>query len=264
MTGDRLAEAAGIIAARRLGRTRLEALPPDIAPRDEAEAYRVQEHVHDHLAASGYGPRIGYKVACTTKVMQDYLGILSPCSAGLFAAGRHDRRAALDAGRYARIGVECEIAVLIGRDLAPEAAPFTREAVAAALAAAMPAIEIVDDRYVDWRTTPAPTLIADDFFSAGSVLGDPVSPSVLADPARLVGVTVIDGVEAGRGTGADVLGHPLNALVWLADHLAARRRTLREGEVVLLGSLVETKWLARGNRADVSIAGLGSVALSVA
>jgi 2-oxo-3-hexenedioate decarboxylase/2-keto-4-pentenoate hydratase len=260
---DRLAEAAAVVAARRLAHTRLDALPPDIAPRDEGEAYRVQEVVHERLTAGGHGPRIGYKVACTTRVMQDYLGIPSPCFAGLFAAGRHDRRAVLDAGGYARIGAECEIAVLIGRDLPPAAAPFTRDTVAPAVAAAMPAIEVVDDRYVDWRTTPAPTLIADDFFSAGSVLGEPVSPAVLADPARLVGTTVINGVEAGRGTGADVLGHPLNALVWLADHLAARGRTLREGEIVLLGSLVETKWLGRGDTAVVSITGLGAVELAV-
>ena len=263
MTADRLARAAAVIAGRRLARTRLEALPPDIAPRDEGEAYRVQALVHERLAAGGHGPRIGYKVACTTKVMQDYLGIRSPCSAGLFSAGRHDGSAILDAGRYARIGVECEIAVRIGRDLVPAAAPFTRDTVVPAVAAAMPAIEIVDDRYVDWRTTPAATLIADDFFSAGSVLGAPVSPSVLADPAGLVGTTVINGVEAGRGTGADVLGHPLNALVWLADHLAARGRTLGEGEIVLLGSLVETKWLGRGDTAVVSITGLGAVELAV-
>ena len=59
------------------------------------------------------------------------------------------------------------------------------------------------------------------------------------------------------------MGHPLNALAWLANHLAARGRTLERDEIVLTGSLVETKWLAAGDRVLIAITGLGPVALSV-
>lgn len=263
MTTDRIAAAAEAVAAARLARTALDILPAAIRPGDEGEAYAVQDAVHARLSAGGHGARIGYKIACTTKVMQEYLGIGSPCSAGLFAAGRHQSGAVVRADAYARIGVECEIAVRIGRDLTPSDAPFTAAGIAGAIAAFMPAIEIVDDRYADWRKTDAPTLIADDFFSAGSVLGAPVDPAAVADPAGLVGTTVINGIEAGRGVGADVMGHPLNALAWLANHLAARGRTLARDEIVLTGSLVETKWLAAGDRVLIAITGLGPVALSV-
>ena len=126
----------------------------------------------------------------------------------------------------------------------------------------MPAIEIVDDRYVDWRTTDTPTLIADDFFAAGCVLGARRSTTIGA-PAEMIGVTTINGAEAGRGRGSDVMGDPLNALAWLANSLAARGQTLRRDEIVLTGSLVETRWLDRGDRATVSISGLGAVELSV-
>ncbi|MEP2926242.1 MAG: fumarylacetoacetate hydrolase family protein, partial [Bauldia litoralis] len=129
------------------------------------------------------------------------------------------------------------------------------------VAAYMPAIEIVDDRYADWRTTDTPTLIADDFFAAGCVLGDPVR--AVGAPGETVGVTTINGAEAGRGLGSDVMGDPLNALAWLANSLAARGQGLRKGEIVLTGSLVETKWLDRGDRVTVSISGLGTVELSV-
>ncbi len=69
----------------------------------------------------------------------------------------------------------------------------------------------------------------------------------------------INGVEAGRGRGSDILGHPMNALAWLANALSRRNRPLRTGETVLLGSLVETKWLARGDRVRFSVDGLGTV-----
>ena len=81
--------------------------------------------------------------------------------------------------------------------------------------------------------------------------------------AALVGVTVINGREVGRGQGSDVMGHPLNALAWLANSLASAGAHLRAGEIVLTGSLVETKWLARGDKASVTVEGLGTVTLSV-
>ena len=123
----------------------------------------------------------------------------------------------------------------------------------------MPAIEIVDDRYTDWQTLGAPTLVADDFFAAGCVLGKPVLRSAAPDLPAVTGRAQINGVEAGQGTGADVLGHPHNALAWLANHLAADGKSLRAGEIVLTGSLVKTAWLKAGDRVRMELQGLGRV-----
>ena len=79
--------------------------------------------------------------------------------------------------------------------------------------------------------------MADDFFAAGCVLGKPVSRAAAPDLLDVVGIAFINGVEVGRGTGADVLGHPHAALAWLANHLAAGRKSLRAGQIVLTGSL---------------------------
>ena len=195
--------------------------------------------------------------------MQDYLGLPHPCRAGLFAGVVHPNGAALAHDDFFRVGIECEIAVRLGRDLPASSAPFTREIVEPAVAAYMAAIEIVDDRYVDWRKTDAATLIADDYFAAGAVLGPPVPSRGVADAAALVGSTEINGREVGRGQGSDVMGHPLNALAWLANSLAEAGAHLRAGETVLTGSLVETKWLARGDKASITVADLGTVTLSV-
>ena len=96
------------------------------------------------------------------------------------------------------------------------------------------------------------------------MLGEPVtsfSPASLLDAA---GVAFIDGEEVGRGTGADVLGHPLEALAWLANHLPARGLALAAGHLVTTGSLVTSKFPVAGNRLEFRVDGLGSVALEVA
>ena len=129
-----------------------------------------------------------------------------------------------------------------------------------AIEAYHPAIEIVDDRYVKWETMGAPTLVADDFFAAGCVLGKPVARSTAPDLLKVAGRALINGKEVGRGTGADVLGHPHNALAWLANHLAAEGKGLHAGQIVLTGSLVKTVWLSAGDSVVMELDGLGTVA----
>jgi 2-oxo-3-hexenedioate decarboxylase/2-keto-4-pentenoate hydratase len=255
---DRILAAAQIIATARRNRTGLRPISGDASPHDEAEGYRIQRAVHDLLLPQ-FGAMVGYKIGCTSPVMQQYLGIPHPCGGGVFAGGVHQSGAALRADDFVRVGVECEIAVRLGRDLAASQAPFTADAVALAIEAYLPAIEIVDDRYADWQTIGAPTLVADDFFAAGCVLGAPVARAAAADLLEVTGRALINGVEVGHGTGADVLGHPHNALAWLANQLAAGGNSLHAGQIVLTGSLVKTIWLKSGDEVTMDLSGLGAV-----
>jgi 2-keto-4-pentenoate hydratase len=258
---DNILAAAQIIAGARRKRTALKSLARDIAPQDEAEGYLIQHAVHD-LLLPHFGAMVGYKIGCTSQVMQQYLNIPHPCGGGVFAKGVHESGASLRAKDFVRVGVECEIAVRIARDLPPSEAPFTAEWVAEAIEAYHPAIEIVDDRYVKWETMGAPTLVADDFFAAGCVLGERVARSAAPDLLDLVGRAVVNGNEVSRGTGADVLGHPHHALAWLANHLAASGKGLLAGQIVLTGSLVKTLWLGAGDKVTMDLSELGTVAVT--
>lgn len=92
------------------------------------------------------------------------------------------------------------------------------------------------------------------------MLGEAVREWRRLDLERIGGSIAINGAVAGRGHGRDILGHPLAALARLANSLAARGRALRAGEFVLLGSLVATKWMQRGDEAAIEIEGLGRAA----
>jgi len=258
---DRILAAAEIIATARRSRAALKALPAEMRPADEAEGYLVQRAVHDLLLPST-GPLVGYKIGCTSAVMQEYLQIPHPCGGGVFARGVYDTSARLNAADFVRVGAECEIAVRIGRDLLASEEPFTAEWVMEAIEAYLPAIEIVDDRYEQWESLGAPTLIADDFFAASCVLGAPLARNAAPDLLYVTGRTLINGSEAGRGTGADVLGHPHYALAWLANHLAAEGKGLHAGQIVLTGSLVKTVWLKPGDHVVMELTGLGKVEAS--
>ena len=79
------------------------------------------------------------------------------------------------------------------------------------------------------------------------------------DLAAVVGRAEVNGSEIGRGVGSEVMGHPLNALVWLANLLAVQGKSLRHGEVVLTGSLVYFGDIEPGSSVAAIIDGLGEV-----
>ncbi|MBL8894409.1 MAG: fumarylacetoacetate hydrolase family protein [Rhizobiales bacterium] len=262
MSEDKIAQAAELISETRLNGGPID-LVSELRPASEAEGYRLQATSNHMLAASGLGAVVGHKIGCTTPVMQAFLGIHSPCSGEVFELTVAHERARVRAEDYRRLGVECEIVVALARDIEPRDAPFTPASVADAVGAVMAGIEIVDDRYADYRTFGVPSLIADNFFNAGCVLGRPVREWRDLDLAALKGRTLINDAEVGSGSGAMVVGHPLNALAWLANARGARGLGLKRGEFVFLGSLVETKWLNAGDRVKIEIDDLGGVELAV-
>jgi 2-oxo-3-hexenedioate decarboxylase/2-keto-4-pentenoate hydratase len=257
-------EAAGLLAKARLARMPFAGLPDGLRPVDEAEAYAIQDALHTRLAAAGRGPLVGYKIGCTTPVMQRFLGIANPCAGGMLRSGVQRRDGSFRHADFLRVGVECEIAVALGRDLPPEQAPYDRHGVGDAVGACMAAIEVVDDRYGNYRALDPLTLVADDFFHAGCVLGEPEQDWRKLDLPALAGRMTINGAEVGSGRGGDVLGHPLAALAWLANLCAAHDRPLCGGAVVLLGSVVETRWLAPGDRVEIAIERLGKASATFA
>jgi 2-oxo-3-hexenedioate decarboxylase/2-keto-4-pentenoate hydratase len=166
---------------------------------------------------------------------------------------------------YVRLGIECEIAVQLGSDLTAARAPYNRDHVADAIAAVMPAFELVDDREADYAQLAAQvlTLIADNTWNAGIVLGARVQDWRTVDLAAARGVMAINGMVVGEGHGRDVMGHPLEALVWLLNTLAKRGKSLPQGTIVMSGSIVATKFVHPGDTARLSLDGLGEVSLSV-
>ena len=67
----------------------------------------------------------------------------------------------------------------------------------------------------------------------------------------------INGEQVGEGATGEILGHPYEALAWLANSLAERNQYLKSGEVVMLGSIVETHWVKRKDEIAVEIDGIG-------
>ncbi len=255
------------IAAERLAQQRLSRGPIDLElserPLSERDGYALQRLTNARLSSLGLGSLAGFKIGCTTPVMQRFLGIGSPCAGEVFATTILHERGTVRAADYRKLGVECEIVAFLSAAIEPSGAPFTAASVASHVGAIAAGIEIVDDRYRDFRTLGVHSLIADNFFNAGCVLGKPVADWSPASLPQRSGRMLINAEEVGRGTGEMVLGHPLEALAWLANLRASLGLGLSSGAFVFLGSLVETKWLKPGDHVRIEIDDLGPVELTV-
>ena len=255
-----LSDAAATVVTARLGRQRLRRLA-DVTTL--GDGYVVQQRANA-LLEGRLGPRVGHKIGGTTESMRRYINVPEPLAGEVFASQVHADGASVRRGEFVRLGIESEIAVRLARDLPPRPAPYMRGDVALAVAACMASIELVDDRYDDFATIGGPTQIADNAFDAGVILGRPRLDWHGLDLAALTARTWCDGVLLAEGRSDALLGHPLDALAWLATKRSSLGLGLAAGTFVSLGTITPVQWADGPSHFRVEVEGLGEVAVTVA
>jgi 2-keto-4-pentenoate hydratase len=245
-------------------RERFAPLPAELAPRSIAEAHSIQD-AYVALRAEKLGALAGYKIALTSAEMRRFVGVDEPQAGVMLEKTLHRTPARIRAADYQRLIIEFEIGVEIGEDLPAADKPFSRERIARAVKAVMPALEIADDRNADYQELAKHPLelIADNCWNEGAVFGLPVTDWRHLDLAGVRGMARINGKPVGEGRGGDAMGHPLDAVAWLADHLASIGRALLRGDVVITGSIVTSKTVAAGDQVMYEVERLGAVELRV-
>lgn len=220
-------------------------------------AYEIQEANTRHW--TGAGRRlVGRKIGLTSLAVQRQLGVDQPDFGMLFADMEVTSGAEVPMSRLLQPRAEAEVAFVLQRDL-PDADVTTND-VLNATAYVLPAIEIVDSRIVDWNITLVDT-IADNASSAMYVIG--TQPRALTSvDLRLCGMVMTknDAIVA-TGSGAACLGHPLNAVKWLAQTMVRKGRALQAGDVVLSGALGAMTSVLAGDSVHAEIGGVGSVSV---
>jgi 2-keto-4-pentenoate hydratase len=261
MTADKLRAASELLYRNWQDQTRIDALPEDLRPATRAEGYRVQACIEEHTNK----PLFGWKIAATSTAGQAHINVDGPLAGRLLAERVIDDGGACPFGNNLMKVAEMEFAFRMAKDLPPRPAPYTREDVLEAVASLHPAIEIPDSRYHDFTLVGAAQLIADNACAHRFVLGPAAAADwrgidLSAHPVR----ALKNGVPAGEGSGANVLGDPRLALAWLVNELSAHGLTLKAGEVVTTGTCVKPVDIAPGDRVLGEFGSLGRVSLTIA
>lgn len=250
------AAAARFIADAHAKKQVYQNLPDSIAPKTVADAYAAQEALRTHWEPL-YGPIGGLKIATTTKVMQQLMGIDHPCGGMIYSKRIHGSPATIRHADYMHVVIECELAVRVKNTLAAKGPPWSREEVRREIAEVMPAFELIEDRRANYKETRAYSLIADNAWNAGIVLGKPVEIDAGRDlnglKARLE--TTKSGIKQGA------TDDPMGALAWIANLAIERGRPLAAGQVVITGSVVQTLPIGAGETFSFEIEGIGKAEL---
>ena len=219
------------------------------------DGYEVQKLVHAQTSSTRR--RVGRKIGLTSVAVQRQMHVDTPDFGVLFADMAYGDAQSIPFADLLQPRVEAEVAFVLGTDL-PDGA-VTGPELLRAVEFVLPAIEVVDSRIADWDISIFDT-VADNASSGLFVTGG--SPRALGDIDDLRASEmelVADGEVVSAGMGAACLGHPLNAVVWLANVVAERGDPLRAGELVLSGSLGPLVPVTAGVTYEARISGVGSV-----
>ena len=251
-------------AARKLfddwyNRVTYETLAGVLAPANVDEAYAIQYALQD-LHQQHRGPIVGRKIALSSKAMQDMVGLSEPVGGAIFANDLHTSPATVKAADFIRMGLEFELAMELNADVTPASCPHDAQSVSQYIATVRPAFELIEDRAADYAHLDAFTLIADNAWCGGAVLGPSLENWTDLDLGDIPSVVRQTGQpDEPANTGAC---DPLGALAWVFNHFGARGITLKKGEHIITGSAVRTRFPKPGDEFSYEMAGT-NVALSV-
>ncbi|WP_424944673.1 2-keto-4-pentenoate hydratase [Aliiroseovarius crassostreae] len=254
-----LQEIGAAIAESRKSCKRLLKYPSPM-PKSLEDAYIVQEH----MARAMGEPVVGWKVGFTSATARKAAGVSEPLAGPLFQETILGNGATVDVNVDDLKIVEAEIGFRLKGDLPPSKAPYTREAVVAAIGTVHPIFEIVNKRLPgDVKETPE-WLVADGSINQAVVVGD---GSAFDAKKPLTAETVVlsaNDKPISEGIGANAMDDPVTVLVWLANHLSARGIPLKTGELVATGLLCDLVFGEVGITYCADFQSLGTVTMAFA
>jgi len=221
------------------------------------DAYAIQLKTFDTRVKAG-AVIVGKKIGLTSKAMQDQFKIREP------DYGMITNRMVIREGQPIPVSslilprLEPEIAFLLKEDLKGPGINVAN--VIEATEGVLPAFEVIDSRYKDWKITVKDS-ISDNASAASMILGGKLTPIKDID-LRLIGLVMEKNrAVVSTAAGAAVLGNPAESVAWLANKLTEYGITLKKGEFVMSGSLVSAVPVEAGASLRATFDRLGSVSV---
>lgn len=229
------------------------------APASQADAYRMQEIHTARLLAKHGGAHIGFKLGATNPAAMKAMGFEAPFAGPLLSPWIYESPATLPHADFFLCVIEAEVAFRFGSDLTSSA--ITESDLVGAIAEAFPVIEIADSRLAAGQAAGPLAIIADVGLAGALITGTPCANWREIDLAALAVTVTADGTTAASGTGAIVLGSPLNSLAQFARVRAAQGQPLKAGQIISTGTCTPPFPGKSGQQLKADFGAFGSVSL---
>lgn len=224
---------------------------------DWDDAYAIQHEIRRRKEARGHRVA-GLKAGLTSRAKMKQMGVETPVFGLLFDYMSVANGGEIKVSELIHPKVEAEIAFVLKTALRGPGCHVG--AVLAATDFVVPAVEIIDSRYENFRFDLA-SVIADNTSSSRFVVGD-IAREVAGMDLRTLGIVMEkNGAIAALAAGAAVLGHPAAAVAMLANTLAKRGEEIPAGTFIMSGGATEAIPVAAGDAIHVRFQDLGSVSM---
>ena len=237
----------------------IDDLPLDLKPRTRTDGYTIQAVLEDLSKR----PLFGWKIAATSKAGQEHIGVSGPIAGRVLAERAFEDGADLVFGENRMRVAEPEFAFRFATALKPRRKEYTLEDVLGAVGSLHPAIEIPDSRFENFATVGEAQLIADNACAHEFILGPAAEADWRAiDLSQHKATIEAVGGEVHDGIGANVLGDPRDALLWLVQEITGLGLTIEAGQVVTTGTCAEPLDIEPGDEVIADFGTLGDVNVS--
>ncbi len=261
MEQSAVAQAAEILAQARLGGQTIDGLPENLQPQNLEDAYQIQGALIPLIERLSNGSRAGYKGGATNKAALQNFGLNEPFVGVLISSYMLKSSDTIPDSDCKFKLLEPEFAFRMGEDLPSAAAPYDLGGVCAAVASVMTSIEVVDLRFTGGMAAGGLQVIADNSAAGYWLAGTEYTELDAIDFEDWPVSLHVNGTLVAEGNSANVLGNPLNSLMFLANNLCMRGGGLKAGDIVTAGSCTAPTPAQAGDECVADFGSLGKVSV---
>jgi len=201
---------------------------------------------------------VGMKMGLTSWAKMKQMGVEMPCYGFLADYFSLPDGAQVPFDELIHPKVEAEIAFVTNKELSGR--NLTVEDVLAATELVVPAVEIIDSRYKDFKFDLT-SVQADNSSSTRFVVGSHAAKPEDFDWSTIGVVMQKNGEIIELGAGAAVLDHPAASVAMLATMLAERDEVIPAGTFIMTGGITAAVLVEKGDSIVVRYQGLGTVTM---
>ncbi|MCL6285680.1 fumarylacetoacetate hydrolase family protein [Ruegeria sp. 2012CJ41-6] len=217
------------------------------------QSYDVQFELLKQRVAAGEC-HAGWKVGLTSKAMQEQQGVPEPCLGHLMNEGQLGSPCSLDFNALMSPGFENELCLRIGREMSGR---LSFDEALAGIEAVAPAIEVVEKRGV--FAADLPLAFAGNAQQRAFATGEFLPLTAETDLAAIEVEVSVNDISQECALGAEVLGSPVNSIVWLAEKLGQYGHVLKPGDLVMSGSFTKQYAITKGDTVRAAFSQFGAV-----
>ena len=255
---DRIEKIAQFMLNQHKSQQNFQNLPQTLMPENLEEAYETQKIFQKN---SGRGELGGFKIALASKIQQELCGIDHPIAGGIFANEIKTSPATFELENFHGLGLEFELAVPMSADLKPGMEPFDKDNIKQFIKSLSPAFELIIDRNADYSNINPLTMITDNAWCSGIVLGREL-PNWEKLNLDIIRSQLLWNDEAPQNAMIKD-ANPIESLAWVSNLLISLGRTIPKDSIIITGSVIKTRAPHKGDHIIYKIEDLSEVEIKI-